>query len=802
MAENEENTNDIKKPEFQDLEMGDSTPKINHYMNDVKKPEVAETKAPEEPAKPEVNPAAAAPEPAPEPQTPTTPAIQPTITPTDGKTIGQMVTGTNTPATPAPAATPTPTPAATQTATQSPHKPVVKKPVGNPAARKKAILGCFGGFASVLLIFLVFAFIFIAQSDADASPIAKLLGINQASFVNGLITLVHIIFTIIALGAFVFTVVGLFKAGMAKKDDKESKKSALKTSLFAGITLVIILIAWMFVFLYLDAKRVHIGPNVKDPIITTPEETINLSAPIEIKFDGSNVPVDRTKYQIVYSEWDFGDGGDATGQIVTHKYETKGVFDVILTITLREKKSGEEVQAQYSTNVTIVNQALTASFSADPQSGEAPLEVKFDASNSVDPDGTIAKYEWDLDGDGDYDDGEGKTAEYEYEKVGKYTAALRVTSTTDESDVSEKEIVVEESMDPEPVISIVDDPEYYTEGINYVFSADGSESPNGNIESYEWDFNDGSANADTKTTSHIFTAAGTYRIVLTAKDEEGKEGEIEKTITVGAPKGKPKVVIATEPALEGGLSLEGGAPFTVIFDGSQTTDSDDNIVDYAWDFDGDGIDDEFGATATHTYTEEGTYSAKLTVSDADENFSTAVRAIKVLPEGVVAVVEADTVEGTLPLTVAFDASGSTYDEGQITSFKWNFGDESDEVFGESSITHKYTQIGTFTASVEVIGADNTSAIAETIVTVREIQLSACFNSVFEEGPAPLQTTFDPGCSKGSISKYQWEFGDGGISTEVKPNHTFEEAGEYTVHLEISDSDNNVDSAEVEISVTE
>jgi PKD repeat protein len=42
------------------------------------------------------------------------------------------------------------------------------------------------------------------------------------------------------------------------------------------------------------------------------------------------------------------------------------------------------------------NQSPTASFTANPTSGVAPLAVSFDASNSSDSDGTIISYAWDF----------------------------------------------------------------------------------------------------------------------------------------------------------------------------------------------------------------------------------------------------------------------------------------------------------------------------------------------------------------------------------------------------------------------
>jgi len=707
------------------------------------------------------------------------------------------------PANVAPAAQP-----AAQTAPKqatSKLKAIKRKPMPNPAARKKAVLGCLGAFGGFLIIFLILSFVFLSQTSDGVSPIATLLGLNHAAFVNGLITFIHLIFILLSLTFFVFTMIGLFRVSMAKKDDKETKKQGMKMSLISGLILIFVIIAWGFVYIYLDAKRVVVDPeNIAPPIVTEPEEPLNLSAPVEVRFDASNIEVDHKKYQIVSHEWDFGDGAEGTSQIVSHIYEEKGVYDVKLIVTTREKETGNViVGGEFHLTVSVTNQALRASFTADPESGPAPLEVKFDASESSDPDGYLKEYEWDLDEDGVFDDAEGEILSHEFEKIGKYTVALRVTSTTGEFDVTEKQIVVEEESIPEAVITITDEPERFLVAENYIFKSDDSSSPNGKIEKYEWDFGDGTRTITTKTASHSFKNSGSFEITLTVTDETGEEGTISKTVTVGQIQSIPQAIISTNPARQdGSLILEGSVPFTVLFDGSASTDNDDNIVDYEWDYDNDGISDGFGRKVSHTFNEKGSHTVTLTVTDSDENSSSENMIVNVLSQGLVANVTASDVEGNVPLLVTFDASGSTYQDGDITAYEWNFGDGSKPKLGDSKITHKYTKIGSHIAKVKVIGADNKHATAEITVTIREIPVSACFSSVFTEGIAPLETSFDPGCSTGSISRYFWDFGDTGTSAKVKPLHTFEEPGEYTVTLEVSDAENTVSQFELLISVTE
>src|SRR5690606_26052454 len=59
----------------------------------------------------------------------------------------------------------------------------------------------------------------------------------------------------------------------------------------------------------------------------------------------------------------------------------------------------------------------------------------------------------------------------------------------------------------------------------------------------------------------------------------------------------------------------GSAPLTVAFspDGSRAPGRGDRVVEYEWDFDGDGRTDSREPTPSFTYTENGRYTATLTV---------------------------------------------------------------------------------------------------------------------------------------------------------------------------------------------
>lgn len=815
---NPKDTKDIDFGVDDDSQTNTEQPKINNYATQ------SEKVAPDTSAQTKVDPVAA-PAPAPAAASAPTPAPAaapaPVATPAPAAASAPVATPTPTPApaaAPAPIVSPTaPAPVATPAPATNTAQPVATRlvqaapqsaagVVRNPISSSKALLGFLGIFGALVLIFLALSFVFVAQTDKDTNPVARLLGVNEAGFVNGLITFIHVIFVICALIAFTFAMVGLFKASMAKKDDKITRKEGMKTAIVAGSVLLLILILWIFVYLYLDSKRIKQASEVNDPIVTEPEITTNLTAPISIRFDASHVPVNSRQFTIVSYEWNFGDGEKGTNQIVIHDYKDKGTngrFNVQLTVTKVDKTTQEETQDIYTRIVTIADESIKASFEATPQSGEIPLGVQFDASDSADPDGQITRYEWDFNEDGDFSDAEGVKVSYKFEKIGKYKVALRVTSSLGDYTIVEKEIVAKEARRPEAVITVVDAPSAYLTNVQYVFKADKSTSPKGKIEGYSWDFGDGSKVETTATVAHAFTKEGNFEVVLKVTDEVEEEGTTKLNITVGAPQGTPKPIIKTDPAVaEGATVIQGNIPFAVAFDASGTTDSDNNIVDYKWDFNGDEVDDGFGQKVAHTYNLEGTYTVTLTVVDADGNEGTSTTVVKAESQGITAILEADPIEGESPMTVAFDASGSIFPKGQITSYQWDFGDGTSPKLGSAKMNHKYTTIGTYTAKVTVIGSDNSKAVRSILITVRETALMACFVSVFEEGKAPLQTSFDPGCSNGSITSYFWDFGDGNSSTEAKPMHVFEDPGMYEVTLDLSDSDSNTSKARLTVTVTE
>jgi len=90
----------------------------------------------------------------------------------------------------------------------------------------------------------------------------------------------------------------------------------------------------------------------------------------------------------------------------------------------------------------VANQSPLAVMNASPTTGTAPLTVAFDASQSSDPDGTIASYAWDF---GDGTTSTGVTTSHLYTTAGTFTPKLTVTDNGGQSHSVSTNIVVSSS---------------------------------------------------------------------------------------------------------------------------------------------------------------------------------------------------------------------------------------------------------------------------------------------------------------------------------------------------------------------
>ena len=243
--------------------------------------------------------------------------------------------------------------------------------------------------------------------------------------------------------------------------------------------------------------------------------------------------------------------------------------------------------------------------------------------------------------------------------------------------------------------------------------------------------------------------------------------------------------------------LSGDSPLAVTFNAGNSEDADGIITSYVWNF-GDGITD-MGMTVQHVFTIASaieTFTVTLTVTDDDGASSHVTQTIEVhldsdapTGDGVpTARFTGDKFIGVYPLTVNFDASGSTPGSGTIIAYNWDFGN--DGTATGANVSHTFNPdpevTTTYKATLFVWNSDGQvdTAQLEIIVIVPEVDDDdAPVADIFLTGPAIIfesenkpsipslfEVKLDPRGSYAdaghSIEYYAWDFGDGATQVET------------------------------------
>ena len=226
----------------------------------------------------------------------------------------------------------------------------------------------------------------------------------------------------------------------------------------------------------------------------------------------------------------------------------------------------------------------------------------FDAAGSFDPDGTVSSYLWQF---GDGSSSSTPTAHHTYDTGETYGVSLTVTDNSGATGIVR--VVVRANSAPVASFTVA------CSGPTCTFDGSGSSDPDGTIASYSWYFGDGNWGYGA-TVNHTYST-GTFSATLMVADNSGTTGTALQTLTVvNAPP------VATFTSTCSGL--------TCSFNASGSSDPDGTIASYAWNF-GDATTDS-GATVSHMFAADGTYSVLLTVTDNGAATSTQAQSVTVV----------------------------------------------------------------------------------------------------------------------------------------------------------------------------
>lgn len=234
--------------------------------------------------------------------------------------------------------------------------------------------------------------------------------------------------------------------------------------------------------------------------------------------------------QIDQYRWDFGDGTTrTTGETIQHAYDSPDEYKVRLTVTDIDGNTDSTVAR---VSVTRGNKEPSVSFEIESDNPPVGTAVTFDGSQSVDPDGEISAYQWDLNGNGTQD-ATGRRVEYTYDETGRYTVTLTVVDKEGASVTREREITVDEP-ENKPLKAVFDvSTSSPRVGDSIRFDASTSVNPDGAIEEHRWDFNgDGTTDTTGQRVEHAYESPGEHIITLTVVDADGATSSAQGQITV------------------------------------------------------------------------------------------------------------------------------------------------------------------------------------------------------------------------------------------------------------------------------
>lgn len=536
--------------------------------------------------------------------------------------------------------------------------------------------------------------------------------------------------------------------------------------------------------------------------------------------------------------WDFGDGGTSMDQNPTHTYDSSGTYTVIFVSTI-----GGCSDSMVMTNLVSVDTLPEVGFTSDVTSNcNPPFTVNFMATGD-----TNVSYVW------DFTDG-GNPAipnpSHTFFNGGNFTVTLTVTNDAGCSNSFSQPDFITIS---DPIPDIIADTTSGCEPLTVNFM-DGSIS-SGTVDTWFWDFGDGSPISMDMNPTHVYTDSGEYYVSLIIVDDLGCTDTLidGQFIDVGVP-----IELGFEAAPLLACKSE-----EIIFDNQ--SDTTNFFTTWNWSF-GDGGTDN-AQDPIYAYADTGTFDVTLSANNYGCISDTVIEDyITILPpialfdityncDDVYTVqfddmsIEADTwlyvsesgdsiaaanTSITFPSTGDFDVTlyvsndsiGCVDSLTQVVRIRdvmanftqdttigcpilpisftnlsvnsnsnlWDFGDASTS--GIVNPTHNYTSVGLF--DVQLIATDihgcSDTMIQNALINTENVTSNFVADTTI--GCRPFTATFQDLTTSigGSIVSWEWNFGDGSpVSNSPNPTHVYQDVGIYSVSLEITNQSGCISS---------
>ena len=460
--------------------------------------------------------------------------------------------------------------------------------------------------------------------------------------------------------------------------------------------------------------------------------------------------------------WIFGDGDSSTAQNPAHTYASAGNYQVQLSILSSFGCSAS------ITKTVLVQENPSVSFSMSPSSqlcNFTPIQFIGSAQNST---SLTDSFVWNY---GDGANGTGSSSTHSYTNYGNYNVTLTAVSDNACSNSLSKQVEIlvppQASFSASPVC----------QGTETQFTDLSVTNNNEAISGCAWDFDlNGVADDTNRNSSYTFNTSGNFDVQLVITTEYGCKDTVINNVTVYA-----------NPTVAFTLSSQNNCENSTISLANNCSNADSFIWNY-----GDQSSlylTKSSNAVTHAYSNDGTYSIKLTAYNNDGCYGSDSSTINIYPNPNADFSSPD-YSSCVPFSISFTNNSQDAD-----SFEWFV----DGILKStsSSLSNQIFSTPNDTIEVIIIAKNQFGCTADTLkktyFTLNNPVPSFSVNS--NQGCGPLSVSFSNN-SANSLN-YFWEFGDGNSSSSTNPTHTFQASAYndtlYLVKLFAYSSSNCIDS---------
>lgn len=730
----------------------------------------------------------------------------------------------------------------------------------NKKVVKKTSFSMILGFLwAILFVWLVLGGSFIAFIVLNAKTVEDVkffasLGINLNdinTFISQVVTLIFSILLFLCTAALSF---GLFKFFLTKKAYKQKK---VFYGIMSGILLIITFATWS-AWMVIDQK-IKALPNwqeqaygdlkIFDNSLLISEdfsvnqallsETENLIWPITLQFDLSNFQNNQARkgLNIEKYSWDFGDETVETfSPIVTKTFDTVGNYEIAIIASGKDLQWETVEQSLANIPPISVSHVIKVEETLTNNGGK---KLSFDASDLE----NLGKIKWYLKEPKSesnpspfYENWEQQAEEYKFIPgrifFDELWVGISIINGTRADPGIDKIMIIS----PDGISEITWEINYtqdLEEELNFEFFIQDPTTSfaNGFIERYEWLIEDKTyttwgnfAETTSPAIEHIFRNYGEHTITVTLTDSKGKSETLTKTITIQkwVELRSPLIILDTneEEIPKEDFKYEEKSneyyidnlwvPSELRFDARYVRPINIlySLQDVSWDIWDDGNIDAKGKSYIYDVPTEWNHVISVEYVFVHRKKSDDIIKLKqfIYVEWVKkeAILDLKMEKSTnyAPVTVRFDASQSFIKNDDIIKFIYDYGDGISEERDAINPGHRYSEAGDYTVKLTVVGSTGKSYSIEKQLILLPPPQTVKISTSLKKAPIWQGIDFSSAESEWQIVEFFWDFGDGNVSTEANPTHSYKKTGIYTVKLKADFANKNSITDEMEIEIVE